>query len=106
MYTSINVYLEEHDSGEMISDQVCSELQALPIKKNKRSAVVYTHDENEEIRLVEAHTSDYKKDPVYKVSALASNKLLLKGIFNIEINYQVMDMNSQEKKNANKRNYC
>ena len=104
-YTSINVYLEDHDSGDTISDQVCSELQAWPKKKNKRNAVVYTHDENEEIRLVEAFTSDYKKDLVYKVSALVSNQLLLRGRFNIEIEYQVIDMNTQERKNPNKKKY-
>ena len=104
-YTSINVYLEEHDSGESISEQVCTELKILPIHNDQRKYLVFTHDEHEELRLVESFISDYKKDLVFKASALVNNELLLKGRFNIEIDYRVVDMNTQKKKNPNKKRY-
>ena len=48
-YTSINIFLDEHDSCESLADQVIKELKSIPIKKDDRSYIVYTHDEHEEI---------------------------------------------------------
>ena len=61
-YTSINIFLDEHDSCESVADQVCKDLKPIPIKKDERSYSVYTHDQHEEIRLVESFVSNYKEN--------------------------------------------
>ena len=104
-YTSINVHLDQHENGSSVADQVCDELHRVPIEKNKRKGIIYTHDENEELRLVEAVVSDYKKELSYKVYALVSNELILNGMFETEFNYQVIDMTNGKRMNANKKKY-
>ena len=104
-YSSINVYLEEHDSCDSIQKQVITELKILPIRKEKRSYVVYTHDENEEIRLVEAFITNYKKELVYNVSALVDNELILNGDFEVELEYKVYDVTNGKQKNPHKKKH-
>ena len=88
-----------------MADQVCKELKSIPIKKDERSYIAYTHDEHEEIRLVESFVSNYKDNLVYRVSAIVNNQLLLNGRFNIEIDCQVVNMKNQKKKDPNKKKY-
>lgn len=104
-YSSINIHLCDHLNGASVASQVSDELQRVPIEKNIRKGVIYTHDENEELRLVEAIVADYKKELSYKVYSLVSNEMILDGMYETEFHYQVRDMKTGERLNANKKKY-
>ncbi len=105
-YSSINVFLKNHEDGESVADQVCSELKYLPMKDHKRSYIVYTHDNDGSLVYVESFITDYKNCINYRVSCIVDESMFFEpSDADLEFVYHVIDMKTSKYKKWNKKKH-